>query len=45
MIVYGYDLLKLAFVTNDDLLILDCIFSHLIWSDVMIRKSYENRLW
>ena len=31
-----FNLLKLAFVTNDDLLILDCLFSHLIWSDVMI---------
>ena len=27
--------LQLAFVTSDDLLILDCLFSHLIWSDVM----------
>ena len=27
--------LKLAFVANNDLLILDCQFSHLIWSDVM----------
>ena len=24
------------FVTNDDLIILDCLFGHLIWSDVMI---------
>ena len=29
----------LVFVTNDDLLILDCPFSHLIWSDVMIKKN------
>ena len=40
-----YDLLKLAFVTNDHLLILDWIYSHLSWSDVTIRKWYENRLW
>ena len=33
-----FNLLKLAFVTNDDLLILDCLFSHLIWSDVMIKN-------
>ena len=34
-----FNLLKLAFVTNDDQLILDCLFSHLIWSDVMIIKT------
>ena len=29
--------LKLTFVTSDNLLILDCLFNHLIWSDVMIK--------
>ena len=32
----------MAFVTSDDLLILDCLFSHLIWSDVMILKKNYN---
>ena len=36
---FKFNLLKfllMSFVANDDLLILDCLFSHLIWSDVMI---------
>ena len=36
-------LLKLAFVTNDDLLILDCLFSYLIWSDVMIKQKKRKK--
>ena len=38
--ILPFNLLKLAFVTNDDLLILDYLFSHLIWSDVMIPYIY-----
>ena len=29
--------LKLTFVTSDNLLVLDCLFNHLIWADVMIK--------
>ena len=36
---------KLAFVENDDLLILDCLFSHLIWSDVMIIIKSSDKQW
>ena len=36
-----FNVLKLVFVTNDDLLILNC---HVIWSDVMILKVINQKI-